>query len=105
MSGVAKKKENLGLYLKVCRGSNYDKPLEPFRTPYSLEMVDNKGNILSKNISLSVIEANREDCYTLPPGENECKLGRGFPQFLSMPNLNNYILNDMLSIQCRLTPS
>ena len=30
------KKENLGLYLLVCRGSNYDKPLEPFKMPYSL---------------------------------------------------------------------
>ena len=56
-------------------------------------------------ISLSDIKANREDCFTLPPGENKCKMARGFPQFLSMPDLNNYILNDMLSIQCRLTPS
>ena len=98
------KKENLGLFLWVCRRSNYDKPLEPFRMPYSLEMVDNNGNILSKKISLSSIEANRERNFTLLPGENKCKMGRGFLQFLSMPNLNNYILNDMLSIQCRLTP-
>ena len=28
----------------------------------------------------------------------------GYPQFLRMPKLDNYILNDMLSIQCRLTP-
>ena len=62
------KKENLSLFLHVCRGSNYDKPMEPFRMPFSLEMVDNKGNILSKKISLSSVEANREDCFTLPPG-------------------------------------
>ena len=99
------KKENLGLFLKVCRGSNYDKPLEPFRMPYSLEIVDNKGNILSRKVSLSAIEANRENCFTIPPGQNENKSGYGSPQFLRMPNLNNYILNDMLSIQCRLTPS
>ena len=98
------KKENLCLCLKVCCGSNYDKPLEPFKMPYSLEMVDNKGNILSKKISLAQIETFREESFTLPPGENECIQGRGY-KFLSMPDLNNYILNDMLSIQCRLTPS
>ena len=99
------KKENLGLFLLVCRGSNYDKPLEPFKMPYSLEMIDNNGNILSWKVPLSDIEENRENCFTLPPGQNNCKSGWGFPKFLSMPDLNNYILNDMLSIQCRLTPS
>ena len=99
-----KEKENLGcIWMSV--GSNYDKPLEPFRMPYSLEMVDNKGNILSKKIPLSAIEARRVSSFTLLPGQNECECGCGFPQFLSMPDLNNYILNDMLSIQCRLTHS
>ena len=47
------KKEYLGLFLRVCRGINYDEPLELFKMPYSLEMVDNNGNILSrKNIAL-----------------------------------------------------
>ena len=73
--------------------------------PYSLEMVDNNGNILSKKVPLSEIEENRENCFTLPPGQNKCEHGYGFRQFLSMSDLNNYILNDMLSIQCRLTPS
>ena len=99
------KKENLGLFYCICRGSNYDKPLEPFRMPFSLEMVDNNGNILSTKISLPEIETLREEAFILPPGKNECKHGRGFSQFISMPDLNNYILNDMLSIQCRLTPS
>ena len=98
------KKENFGLFLHVCRGSNYDKPLEPFRIPYSLEMVDNNGNIFSVKVPLSDIEANREEAFNIHPGQNQCEHGFGFPQFLSMPNLNNYILNDMLSIQCRLTP-
>ena len=98
------KKENLGLFYCICRGSNYDIPLEPFRMPFSLEIVHNNGNILSKKISLSEIETHREEAFTLPPGKNECKHGRGFSQFLRMPDLNNYILNDMLSIQCRLTP-
>ena len=98
------KKENLGLYLWVCCGSNYDKPLEPFKMPYSLEVVDNKGNIFSKKTTLSEIETFMEKSFTLPPGQNECVRGCGH-EFLSMPDLNNYILNDMLSIQCRLTPS
>ena len=67
--------------MHVCRGSNYDKPMEPFRMPFSLEIVGNKGNILSKKISLSSVEANREYCFTLPPGENECKHGRGFKKY------------------------
>ena len=99
-----KKKENLGLFLWVCRGNNYDKPLEPFQMPYSLEIVDNSGNILSKKIKLTLIEANRGESFNLPPGKNKCKLGYGYQTFLSMPELKNYILNDMLSIQCRLTP-
>ena len=86
-------KENLGLCFKICHTSNYDKPLEPFRTPFSLEMVRNNGYILSEKISLADVETYREEAFTL----------RGY-EFVSMPDLNNYILNDMLSIQCRLTP-
>ena len=71
--------------------------------PFSLEMVDNNGNIFSKKVSLSQIETNREEQFTLLPGKNESE-GCGYLKFLSMPDLNNYILNDMLSIQCRLTP-
>ena len=87
-----KEKENLGLCVQFHSGSNCVK------MPYSLEMVDNNGNILSKKISLSQIEI-----FTSPHGKHEC--GRGYPKFLSMPDLNNYILNDMLSIQCRLRTS
>ena len=72
------KKEYLGLALKVCRGSDYDKPFEPFGTPFSLEMVDNKGNILSKKTSLSDIEARRERNFTFLPGQNECKIAFNF---------------------------
>ena len=95
-------KENLGLYLWVCRGSNYDKPLEPFRMPYSLEMVDSNGNIFSKKISLSQIDVNQEN-FTLHAGQSECKGDLGFRKFFIMRDLNNYILYDMLSIRCRLT--
>ena len=55
-------------------------------------------------ISLSDIEANRDYAFTLLPGRNVCKMGLGSSKLLSMPDLNNYIINDMLSIQCRLTP-
>ena len=82
-----KKKKNLGLYLRVCCGNNY-KPLKPFRMLYSLEMVGKQGNILTKKVPLSEIEAYSEDCFTLPPGENKCKFGWGFAKFLSMPELN-----------------
>ena len=95
--------EILALVLKVCRGSNYDKPVEPFKMSFSLEMVDNKGNISSRKTSLSDIETNRE-AFTLVPGSNECA-GLGGYFLLHMSDVNNYILNDMLSIQCRLTPS
>ena len=57
-----------------------------------------------EKISLSDIEANRDYAFTLLPGRNVCKMGLGGSKLLSMPDLNNYIINDMLSIQCRLTP-
>ena len=101
--GWTKEKEILALFLEVCRGSNYDKPVEPFRMSFSLEMVDNKGNISSRKTSLSDIETNRE-AFTLVPGSNECA-GLGGCFLLDVLDLNNYILYDMLSIQCRLTPS
>ena len=101
---IGENKEHVRLFLWVCRGSNYDKPLEPFRMPFSLEMVDNNGNTLSKKIPLSDFETLREEAFTILPGQNECKRGHGYPKFIRMSDLDNYIINDMLSIQCRLTP-
>ena len=97
-----KEKESLGLYLWVCRGSNCNKPLEPFQMPYSFEMINNNGNVLSKKTSLADIEAERKDCFTLHPGKNICDCGYGHNEFIKLPDLNNYILNDMVSIKCRL---
>ena len=96
-------KENMGLFLKLCRGRNYDKSIEPFNMSYSLEMVDNKGNKFSRMVSLSEIDRNRKT-FTLPAGKNECTNGRGFSIFLTTLDVKKYVVNDMLSISCTLTP-
>ena len=96
-------KETLNFYLRLCRGSNYYKELEPFNMIFSLGMVDNKGVTKLKDVSLSAINKCREDCFTLSPGENECKMGYRF-HFLDRSLINNYISNDMLTMKCILTP-
>ena len=93
-------KENLSLSLKLCRGT-CDEIVEPFNMQYSLEIVDDKGIKLSRTILLSDINNNRERNFTLKPGQNECA-AFGYSKFLTMPNLKNYIVNDMLSIECTL---
>ena len=95
-------KENFGLYFKLCRGKNYNKPLEAFQMQYSLHVVDRYGSILSKVVPLASVQS-RSDCYTLNDGDNEWREGRGFPKYLTMPDLENYVVNDMMSIQCMLT--
>ena len=85
----------MGLFVILCRGSDYDKPLEPFQIPFSLEMVDNKGDIFSRKIALSHIEANREGMFT---GKNECGGGYGYTKFLSMHDLDNYMLSFQFNV-------
>ena len=99
-----KEKENMGMFLYFCRGSNYEKDLEVFNMQYSLEMINNNGFKLSHQITIADIEANRVNHFVLQPGENESKLGYGIPKFLRRSELKTFIVNDMLSIQCRLTP-
>ena len=95
------KKEDLGVYLKLIRGCNYEKALEPFRMQYTFEIPDRNGNKHSHNISYSKIDANRKDFFTIHPTENEARFGFG-SKILSMPMLQNYIINDMLTIYCML---
>ena len=91
--------------MKLCRGSNHNIVLEPFNVQYSLEVLDNKGNISSEIVTLALIEANRERYFAIPPGEKECREGFGYPDFLTMPDVKNFIVNDMLSVRCTLNPS
>lgn len=99
---TGEKKENLGLYFKLCRGNNYRKVLEPFQMQYSLHVLDKFGSMLSKVVPLASVQS-RSDCYTLREGEQEWREGRGFPKFVTTPDLENYVINDMISIQCMLT--
>ena len=100
---IGNNKEKLWLGLKLCRGSNYKKDLEPFNMIFSLGLVDNKGVTKWKGVSLSTINWFREDCFTLSPGQNECKEGWWF-HFLDSSVINNYISNGMLTMKCILTP-
>ena len=100
---IGNNKKTLWLALKLCRGRNYEKELEPFNMIFSLGLVDNKGVAKWKDVSLSIINKFREDSFTLSPGENDCKKGCGFG-FLDSSLINNYISNDMLTMKCILTP-
>ena len=97
------KKEILRLGLKLCRGSNYDKELEPFNMIFSLGLVDNKGVAKWEDVPLSIINKFRVGSFTLSPEENECRKGCGFG-ILNSFVINNYISNDMLTMKCILTP-
>ena len=97
------KKEILRFGLKLCRGSNYEKELQPFNMIFSLGLVGNNGVAKSRNLPLSAINKFRDNSFTLSPGENECKKGCGF-DFLDSSLINNYISNDMLTMKCILTP-
>ena len=92
------------LCLMLCAGRNHDKPLERFKMAYTLEMQDNKGNVMSYAIPLRQIETYTGKCFTIQPGKSEAEYGFGCAPFLTMPELANYIVNDMLSINCRITP-
>ena len=100
---IGNNKEILWLGIKLCRGSNYDKELEPFNMIFSLGLVGNTGVVKLKDVSLSEINKFREDGFTLSPGENDCKMGCG-SDFLDNCLINNYISNDMLTMKCILTP-
>ena len=97
-------KDKLDLCLMLCAGVNYDKPLERFKMAHTLEMIDNKGNVMSYAIPLRQIETYTGKCFTIQPGKSEAEYGFGCAPFLTMPELGNYIVNDMLSINCRITP-
>ena len=96
-------KKRLWLALKLCRGRNYEKELEPFNMIFSLGLVGNNGVTTFKNVSLSEIIKFREGSFTLSPGENESKNGCG-GALLDNCLINNYISNDMLTMKCILTP-
>ena len=100
---IGNNKEMLWLGLKLCRRSNYEKVLEPFNMIFSLGLVGNKGVVKLKDVPLSEINKFREDCFTLSPGEYDCKKGCWF-EFLYTSLINNYISNDMLTMKCILTP-
>ena len=62
------------------------------------------GNVMSYAIPLRQIETYTGKCFTIQPGKSEAEYGFGCAPFLTMPELSNYIVNDMLSINCRITP-
>ena len=100
---IGNNKETLRFYLRLCRGSNYDKELEPFNMIFSLGLVGNNGVAKLKDVPLSEINWFREDGFTLSPGETESENRCGF-DFLNSSVINNYISNDMLTMKCILTP-
>ena len=93
-------KETLGVYLHLHHGRNYDKPLEQFRMQYTFEIPDKEGNSCCHTI-----DANDKLYLTIHPNENVVSKGFGPSNILMMPFLQNFIINDMLTIYCTLKHS
>merc|ERR1712080_1206 len=91
----------LGLYL--CRRPDSNKVLEPFNIPFTLEALDKDGNIHSWKATSAILERHREICCIIPPGEACAEGACGSQTFLTMPTLQNYIVNDTIFFRCKLT--
>ena len=97
-SGV--NKENLELYFSLCHGKNNHKELKPFRVPFTLQILDKEGKDNSVTTTLSVIDENLDNCFTIHPNEEKARDGFGCTEMLVMPSLKNFIINDTLLISC-----
>ena len=93
-------KENLGLYFTLCRGKNNHKELEPFRVPYTLQILDKEGKEESALITLSEIDENMDKCFIIHPNEEKARTGFGRLKMLVKSSLKNFIINDTLLISC-----
>ena len=92
---------SLSLSLYLWRGQNYNKALKAFMMKYTFEIPDKDGNRFSNIVTLSDINTNRGNCFTIHHNENRSRSPCG-PNMLRMPMLQNYIINDMLTVYCTL---
>lgn len=94
-------KETLGLYLKVCRGRNTNgRKLEPFRVQFRLDILHKYNGCKRNKITFAHLEAEREDCFVLSPGQNEAEHSYGNSKMLTVPELDEYVINDSMFITC-----
>ena len=95
-----KKKGNLGLYFLLCCGKNIHKELKPFRVPHTLQILDKEGKEECETTTLSYIDVNLDDSFTIHPNEEEARRGCGRNVMLDKSSLENFIINDTLLISC-----
>ena len=93
-----KKKGNLGLCLKLCRG-RFNHKVKPFRIPFTLQIQGNEGNEKIRTVTLSEIDEN-PDSFTIHPNENKARKMFVCPNMLVKPSLQDYIINDTLLVSC-----
>ena len=95
-----KKKGNLGLCLKLCRGKNNQKELKPFRVPFTLQIQNKEGNEESALITLSDIDEYLDKCFTIHLNDDQARGDFGCSKMLFRSSLKNFIINDTLLISC-----
>ena len=95
-----RKKGNLGLFFSLCRGKNIHKELKPFRVPHTLQILDKEGQEECETTTLSYIDGNLDECFTIQPNEDHATEGLGFSEMLVKSSLKNFIINDTLLISC-----
>ena len=93
-------KENLELYFSLCCGKNNHKELKPFRVPHTLQILDKVGQEECATTTLSYIDENLDNCFTIHPNEEEARTGCGSNKMLVKSSLKNCIINDTLLISC-----
>ena len=95
-----KKKGNLGLYFQLCHWKNNHTELKPFRVPYTLQILDKEEQEECVTTTLSDIDENLDDCFTIHPNEEEAREFYGCSKMLFKSSLKNFIINDTLLISC-----
>ena len=95
-------KEHLAVGLHLCRGRFSERELEPFDLQYSIEMSDRDGNIFAEKIPLCDVEEYRIESFSISPGQNCAQRACGNAKFLSRPKLDEFVVNDMLFLKCRV---
>ena len=93
----------MGLHLRLTRGD--ERPvLDPFNIPFVLQIEDMYGNMRSEKVCVDDIRANRRECFSISAGMRQASRSYGLSEFCSGGDVLRFLVNDMLSIRCVLSP-
>ena len=99
---------DFGLYLKLHRPESSDKEkiLDSFAVPFNLEVMGNAGTpSVIKTVPLEVINAHREKFFTIKAYDDRADSVLGWSKLVLKKDIHRYIVNDSLTLVCRLKPS